>query len=319
MVPYTLRQLAYFVAAAEGGSVAAAARALNVSQPSVSTAISKLEALIGVQLFLRHRAQGVSLTPTGRRLLAEARSLLSYANELGEQARGLGQAIRGRLEVGCFLTLTPMYMPRLIVSFAAEFPDVDIRLYEGHQDTLLRGLETGRFDLAILYNVNLPSDLELRPLVEMPPYALLPPEHPLAKNQTVSLRRLAPEPLVLLDVPPSREYFSSLFREIGKEPVIRFHSPSFETVRGMVGNGLGYSLLVIRPAGDLTYDGRRIACLRISDKVAPGRIVLARLAQARPTRLSEAFSDYCKSFFSQFSIAPRPSRRARLPDKERRA
>ena len=81
-------------------------------------------------------------------------------------------------------------------------------------------------------------------------------EHALAKRPTLSLSDLAAEPMVLLDVKPSRDYFTSIFSEVNLEPTIAFRSPSFETVRGMVANGLGYSLLVTRPANNQSYDGQ---------------------------------------------------------------
>ncbi len=308
MVRFTLKQLAYFVATAEQGSVAKAARRLNISQPSVSLAIAKLEALFGVQLLLRHHAQGVSLTSAGRRFLVEARGLLAQAEELSDEAQGLGQAVHGRLDVGCFLTLTPTYMPQLVTRFTAEFPDADLRLHEGHQDALLDGLDAGRFDAAILYNVDLPDGLALVSLADLPPYALLPADHIFAKRRRVSLEELAAEPMVLLDVPPSRQYFTALFRHLKLEPTIHVLSPSFETVRGMVANGIGYSVLVTRPASDLTYDGHKIACVPLSDAIEPAHIVLARLAQARPTRLFETFAEHCVDYFGN-RVAPRSARR----------
>ena len=298
MITYTLTQLRYFVAAADHGSVAGAARALNISQPSISTAIAKLEANFGVRLLLRHHAHGVSLTAAGQPLLAEARSLLAHAGELAEHARGLGETVRGRLDVGCFVTLAPSFMPAIARGFTDAHPEVDIRLHEGHQDALLRGLASGRFMVALLYDFDLGGDLDLEPLADLAPYALLPGDHPLARRRKVSLAELAPEPMVLLDMPPSRDYFTSLFLKAGLEPQIRFRSPSFETVRGMVGNGVGYSLLVTRPAGDRSYDGRPLACRPLADDVEPGRVVLARLAQSRPTRLTETFADYCRSYFA---------------------
>jgi len=301
LADYTLRQLSYFVATAEGGSVAEAARRLNVAQPSVSSAIHKLEDLFGVQLFLRHHAQGVSLTSAGRRLVAEARSLLAYAEELSDRAQGLGRTLRGRLDVGCFLSFAPLYLPGLLTRFAADYPDVEIQLHEAPQDGLVDDLETGRIDLALLYDIGLGPALTQEPLIELPPYALLPDAHPMARHRQagVSLRELAAQPLILLDVPPSRDYFTGLFRPLAVEPRIGFRTPSFETVRGMVANGLGYSLLVTRPAGDLSYDGRPLACRPILEPSEPGRIVVARLAQARPTRLIEAFLAFCRSYFSE--------------------
>ncbi len=298
MISYTLTQLRYFVAAADHGSVAGAARALNISQPSISTAIAKLEANFGVRLLLRHHAHGVSPTPAGQPLLAEARSLLAHAGELAEHARGLGETVRGRLDVGCFVTLAPSYMPAIARGFTDAYPKVDIHLHEGHQDELLQGLASGRFTVALLYDYDLAGDLDLQPLADLAPYALLPGDHPLALRGNVALADLAPLPMVLLDTPPSRDYFTSLFHRCGLEPDIRFRSPSLETVRGMVGSGVGYSLLVTRPASDLSYDGSALACRPLAEDVEPGRIVLARLAQSRPTRLVETFADYCRGYFA---------------------
>ena len=199
---YTLRQLQYFVAAADHGSVAGAARALNISQPSISTAIAKLEALLGVRLLLRHHAHGVSLTPAGQPLLVEARSLLAHAGELTAHARGLGEAVRGRLDVGCFVTIAPSFFPAIARGFTVAHGEVDIRLHEGHQDALLEGLASGRFTVALLYDYDLAGDLDLQPLADLAPYALLPGDHPLARRAKVALAELAPLPMVLLDMPP---------------------------------------------------------------------------------------------------------------------
>lgn len=70
---FTLRQLEYFIAAGETKSITLAAERINISQPSISIAISHLEQEFGVQLFIRHHAQGLSLTPAGRALLQEAK------------------------------------------------------------------------------------------------------------------------------------------------------------------------------------------------------------------------------------------------------
>ena len=66
----------------------------------------------------------------------------------------------------------------------------------------------------------------------------------------------------------------------------------------MVGNGFGYSVLVTRPAGDLTYDGKRIVAIPLSDDVPQGAIVLARMARTRPTRMAQAFATVCKNHFA---------------------
>ena len=301
MIPFTLRQLAYFVAAAEQGSVAGAARALNISQPSISAAIARLEAVFAVQLFVRHHARGVVPTAIGRRLLGEARGLLAQAEEIGESVHELGRTMRGRLAIGCFVTFAPLYMPNLIMRFTTDHPGTELRLSEGYHDDLFEGLESATLDLALLYDFALPPQLEVRPLAAFPPYALLPASHRLARADAVSLRQLVPEPMVLLDQRPSRDYFTSLFRGYGLEPEIRFLSPSLETVRGLVGNGHGYSLLVTRPTGDVTYDGHAVVAVPIAEPVEPGRIVIAYPAGTRPTHLARAFVDYATAWFRRMT------------------
>jgi len=81
-VKFTFRQLGYFIAAAETGSITAASQRASISQPAISTAISHIERELDVQLFLRHHAQGLSLTPAGRALLREAKQLLKQAEGL---------------------------------------------------------------------------------------------------------------------------------------------------------------------------------------------------------------------------------------------
>jgi DNA-binding transcriptional LysR family regulator len=79
---YTLRQLEYFIAAGETGSITIASERIHISPPSISTAIAHLERELGIQLFIRHHAQGLSLTPAGRDLLREAKSLIAQAEGL---------------------------------------------------------------------------------------------------------------------------------------------------------------------------------------------------------------------------------------------
>jgi DNA-binding transcriptional LysR family regulator len=117
-VAVSLRQLEYFVAAAEAGQMSAAAARFPVSQSAVSVAIAQLERTLGVQLFHRRKARGLSLTPAGTELFTDARRLLEHAVELEASAQTIGQEISGLLKIGCFPTLTPFYMPRVLDAFA---------------------------------------------------------------------------------------------------------------------------------------------------------------------------------------------------------
>ncbi|MGI9437944.1 MAG: LysR family transcriptional regulator [Geminicoccaceae bacterium] len=297
-IRFTLRQLQYLVTCIDTGSLAAAAERLNISQPSISTAIAKLEAELGVQLLLRHHAQGVTPTASAERLLQSARSLLSHAADLQRHAKASGDMIAGDLRLGSFITLAPAFLPGLMAELKQHYPALRLQLGEGTQTQLIDGLRQGRHELALLYDLDLPDDLRSTELAKVAPYILLSENHPLAGQEDIAMADLADEPLILLDVPPSRDYFTSLLEDAGIEPRIAFSSPSLELVRGLVGRGLGYSLLVTRPSGDISYDGQSLAVCAVREPVKEGRIVLSALRALRPTRVMSVFEAFAASYFS---------------------
>lgn len=302
MATYTLRQLRYFVTTVESGSVAEASRKLYIAQPSISTAIKGLEESFGVQLFIRHHAQGVSLTPSGTRFYEKALELLRVAREFEQNALADNDIVAGQIDIGCFETVAPLYLPQLIAGFRALYPGVDIRIRDGEQQELVQGLTAGTFDLAFLYDHELDSTIATEPLMApQKPYALLPEHHRFARQAQVSLRDLCLEPMILLDVQPSRTYFVSLFHELGLTPNIVFSSPSIEMVRGMVGQGFGFSLLVTRPHSECTYDGQRVVCVDITEPVATSGLVAARLKRAQLTKPAQLFVDFCRERLGQLA------------------
>ena len=128
---YTLRHLEYFIAAGETGSITLAAERISISQPSISGRHRASRARMKVQLFLRHHAQGLSLTPAGRTLLAEAKALVHQAEGLYAVASDALEQVRGALALGCMTTLAPMLVPEILRSFADAYPAVQIRHSEG--------------------------------------------------------------------------------------------------------------------------------------------------------------------------------------------
>jgi DNA-binding transcriptional LysR family regulator len=299
MLRYTLRQLEYALAIAEQGSLAGAALKLGVAQPSLSASLQKLEQQLGLQLFIRHHAQGVTPSPQGLRFLTDARSLVAHANDFQRDSTIAGVALEGELTLGCFMTIAPVFAPRLIAEFQDQHAKARLRLEEGAQDELIAGLRSGRFDLALMYKLDMPDDIRLTELATFGPYVLLSAQHRLARQKQVSLHDLAEEKFILLDVPPSRTYFTRLLASQSIVPKISFRSTSIELVRGLVGQGLGYSLLVTRPHGDHAYDGAELVVRPIVENVETSSIAIAALKSLRPTRLTSTFEAFCVSFFKQ--------------------
>ena len=296
---YTLKQLAYFVATAETGSITVAARNLHISQPSISAAIAQLETTFGLELFIRHHAQGLSLTPTGQRLLAEARSLLAQARDFHDGAIELAESAAGEIDVGCFITFAPMVIPGLLRAMRQAHPDIRVRLHELHIEGLLEGLREGRFDLALTYDLNIGADMAFEPLADVPLHVMLAGDHRFADRAAVSLRDVVDEPFVLLALPGSRDYFLSLFYGLGLRPQVAHESPSFEMVRGLVANGYGYSVMHSRPVNDIALDGIHLIYRPVADSLRPTRLGLLRRKDLRERRITGMFAAHCQTWFDQ--------------------
>ena len=297
MLRFTLRQLEYALAIAEQGSIAKAAQQLGVAQPSLSASLQKLEDQLGLQLFIRHHAQGVSPSPQGLRFLNDARSLISHGQDFQRDSTDAGKLVEGDLTIGSFSTIAPVYAPKLIAGFQKLHSRARLKLEEGAQERLVAGLRSGQYDLALLYKFDMPGDLKITELATLRPYVILNANHKLAAKKRVSLHDLANDPLILLDILPSRTYFTRLLESQGITPKVSFASRSLELVRGLVGQGLGYSLLITRPFGDQTYDGEALAIRPIVEDVEDGVIAIAALKSLRPTRLISTFEEFCVNFF----------------------
>ncbi|MFQ6572553.1 LysR substrate-binding domain-containing protein [Pseudomonas sp. UM16] len=296
MIGFTFRQLEYFVAAAEQGSVSAAARAKHISQPSVSLALSQLESILGEKLFHRQVSRGLELTPSGRKLLERARGILDMATAItgpGEQQAGL----RGALSLICFQDLGPYYAPRLLSGFRQRYPEVSITLFETDLAEVNRRLADGKAELALTYDVGLDSPIVKRVLAQLTPYALLPADHPLALQDNVSLVDLAAECLILEDISRTREYFLSLFWAHDLQPAALQLTQTFEMQRGLVAHGYGVALSCTRPVSDCSYDGKPLACRPLLETVSPQPVVLAQSSAMRPSAAAQAFLDWAAQQF----------------------
>jgi len=288
-VGFTLVQLRYFLAAAELGSMTAAARELSVSQSAVSTAVAQLERELGVQLLLRHHARGLTLTAAGEDFRREVRVYLEHTADLAESARTAGEGLTGALTIGCFSTLGPFELPRLIRACQARHPEIAVSVLEDEHSALKQSLRDGRCELALMYGYDLDDDIEAVPVGSAVPYVLVSKEHRLAHRARVSFAELVDEPMVLLDLPHSGAYLQGLVESAGVRPHIRHRSAGFETVRAMVASGLGWSVLNQRPATPITYDGHEVVALEIRDHVEPLSVVLTCMKGARLTRRAQAF------------------------------
>lgn len=295
MLRYTLRQLEYFVAVGEAGSIALASEKVNVSSPSISAAITQLEQEFGLPLFVRQHAQGLSLTQAGRRMLDQARLILQEAEALNALANDISGSARGPLAIGCLLTFAQVLLPSLRRSFEAMYPEVRISQAELNQAELFSALRRADIDVALTYDMDLPGDLSFTPLRQLPPLVLVNETHPLADRSAVTATDLLSHPMVLIDLPVSSDYFMSFFAGAGGKPIIAERTRDMAVMRSLVGNGFGYSFANMRPLNDRSPDGHLLRFIPLVGDVSPLSVGLLMSPAADNANVVRAFAEHVQT------------------------
>lgn len=293
---YTLRQLEYFVAVGESGSIAAASHRVNVSSPSISAAVALLEEELGVQLFVRHHAQGLSLTLPGQKLLEQSQIILRQAAALRDLAGELSGMVRGPLAIGCLSTFAQIVLPGLRRSFLDRFEEVRISQVEGDQASLFALLRQARIDMALSYDLDLPNDLQFLPILDLPPLVAMSDTHPLAHLPAVSVEQLAAYPMVLLDLPLSSDYFLSFFSRAGLRANVTERTRDMAVMRSLVANGFGYSIVNHRPLNDMSPDGKPMRFVPLSGNARSMKLGLLMVAGTERTQLHKAFTAHARDW-----------------------
>ena len=299
---FTLRQLEYFVAVGEECSIVRASQRINVSPPSISAAISHLEREFSIQLFIRRHACGMELTPGGRRFFEAAKRILDDAGGLQDIANEISGIVKGTIKIGCLVTIAPLLMPSLRKSFENEFPGTSVAQFDGHQLEIVEMLESAKADAVLTYDLDIPIGIEFSPFANLPPYILLAANHHLATRSSIELEEIAPEPMVLLDIPLSREYFLSVFQEEGLKPHVAERAGSVPVMLSLVANGYGYGLLNIKLNNYKAPDGGLLAPVALAGRFRPMVPGLATMRGIAKTKILESLEAHCRVKFTDRSI-----------------
>nr|WP_323783057.1 LysR family transcriptional regulator [Amylibacter sp.] len=290
---FTLRQLEYFIAVGEAGSIALASEKVNVTAPSLSSAIAQLEAGFGVQLFIRRHAQGSMLTPTGERFIEQARAILAQADKLNDMANIYTGSVRGSLRVGCMRTFVQLLVPQLRRSFEDKYANVNFSQVELDQAQIFDALGSARIDVALTYDLSLNSDIDFQPLRTLPPYVMVDVAHPLAGRRAVTAADLVDHDMVLLDMPHSADYFLSLFRNLEHRPRISERTSEIAIQRSLVANGFGFGISNMRTVSETSMDGMSLKFIPLETEVPPLQLGIAMSRAAHVSRTIQAFIDHC--------------------------
>lgn len=193
-----LQYLRYLVAIAEQRHFGRAAEVCNVSQPTLSSQIKKLEEELGVTLLERTNKR-VALTPVGGQIVTHARRALAEAAQMEAVARAARDPLVGPLKLGVIPTLAPYLMPLILKPLKQGYPGLTIELWEDQTRALVDGLRNHKLDAALLATeADAPEVTEIE-LFDEPLLAALPRGHRLAGAKKVDEDALTDELLVLAD------------------------------------------------------------------------------------------------------------------------
>ncbi|MBT1159660.1 flavin reductase [Aminobacter anthyllidis] len=252
--------------------------------------------IIGTHYVLMGSVEDIFSSKSGSPLIYANRAYGTPARIDTEQSQ---VSSANALKLGAFHTFGPYFVPQVLANMSSGGASIDLKLLEGDQRRVLEGLKAGTVDVALINDVNLGADVSVERLTAHQPYVLLAEGHPLTAHQSLSLDQLAKWPLILLDAPPSGEYFTDLFRTRGLDPKIRFKSTSFEMVRGLVAQGLGYGFLVTKPASNMSYDGRSLTTRPLQDAIAGSHLALVTRRNEMLEETPAAFVDACRRLFQE--------------------
>ena len=263
----TLKQLRYFEAVARHGHFGRAAEASSVSQPAISVQIRELEDSLGQVLFERGARQ-VRLTAFGETFAPRVRHILRAIDDLSDLARTSAERLVGKLRLGVIPTIGPYLLPQVLRGLARDFPEADLSIRETQTDTLIRDVQNGRLDAALLaLPISEPGLVETRLFDE--DFVLVrersDADRPVPTGQSLSQMRL----LLLEEGHCFRDQALDLCGPVSARNNDNMEASSLATLVQMVASGMGVTLLP-EMAVDLETVGAKVN--------------VARFPTPRPTR-----------------------------------
>jgi DNA-binding transcriptional LysR family regulator len=180
--------------------------------------------------------------------------------------------------------------PQLLREFHKVHPDVEVDIQEGSQERLVELLKGNFVDVVVSYSLIDFAQWEVETLTKIPPHAIVSTRHPLANKTSVTLQEIAQEPLVLLDLPYTGAYYLGLFEAQGLSPEVAYRIEGYETVRSMVAEGFGVSVLSHRPQHNKTYVGDGVHVLELEGANQPVAVQLVRHPQSAESSLVKEFA-----------------------------
>lgn len=263
----TLSQLSYIVAVANHRNFGAAADASHVTQPTLSMQIQKLEEELGVVLFDRS-AQPIRLTPIGEQIIAQSRLVLAEAQKIHSLTQAEKSDVRGAISIGVIPTLAPYVLPLFIKSFSEHFPHAQITIEELQTQQIIERMKADSLDVGLLVTPLHQTHLVEHVLFYEPFQLYVSPSHPLYGEKKINEGDLSSKDVWLLSEGHCfRDQAIALCGDNKKRASrgkatkdsisLKFESGNLETLKKMVDQSSGFTLLPLLAANEVSGERRK--------------------------------------------------------------
>ena len=242
--PVRLRQLRYFLAAADYGSFRKAAAALSIQESSISRRIRDLEDDLGASLFQRSHG-GVRLTVAGQEFMPSARHALRQIDIGVTRVAAVGRAEEGVLKLGIFSSLASGFLFDLLGAFGKQHPKVRVHLVDGDPAEHVAAVRNLELDAAFVTGAGHRDGCETEQLWFEHVFVVLPESHPLAAKAALAWSDIARERFIVSDAPPGPEihdYLVAHLSDLGRHPDIQFQKVGRDNLLSLVALGRGLTL-----------------------------------------------------------------------------
>ncbi|BFM48678.1 LysR family transcriptional regulator [Marinomonas sp. THO17] len=262
----SLKQIRYFIAIAETGSVSAAASAVYISQSTLTTAIKQLEEELGVSLFERH-SKGMELTHSGHQFLRQAYLIMGSVENAKRSLQQTTDDVSGVLNVGVTNMVAGYYLADLVARFKRVYHNISVRVVEDEREYIEHLIIGGELDVAVLMLSDLDNHFAFN--TEVLTYSRyhiwLPPEHPLLKEESLNMKSVLEEPQILLSTDEMERRIRAIWEAQRVVPNIAMKSSSVEAVRSFVSAGMGVAVMPEMAYRPWSVEGDRVEAKQILD------------------------------------------------------
>ncbi|WP_395023173.1 LysR substrate-binding domain-containing protein [Dongia sp.] len=293
-----LRQIRYFVAAAEAGKVVAAASAVGISPSAITEAIQDLEETVGTPLVTRHR-DGIKVTYDGYVFLQHCRNILSALTAATSAVGQHRPRVAGPLSIGVTITVAGYFLAAPLARFRRSFPEVEVNIRELGRNVIEKQLAQGQLDIGIVLVSNLErgDELATATLAKSRRRLWTATGHPLLGKPRVTLKDVAKEPYIQLSIDEAAATTLTYWSKYKLKPNVIFQTDSVEAVRSLVATGTGITILsdmVYRP---WSLEGDKLESREIAAAIPTMDVGLAWSSTATLPAPAKAFIEFCRMEF----------------------